>query len=121
VLVWDIIRQLRVGEHGVAYALDAQDRVIGHSDMFRSAFDTAGNPILGDFSLFRRDFSGLAQVQAAHAPDSTQAHAARDITAAMYCLPPQVSRPRPGTFSWSCLSQRRIPLSHEIRQSKMDR
>jgi len=28
-LVWDLIRQVRVDEHGVAYVLAAQDRVIG--------------------------------------------------------------------------------------------
>ena len=28
-LVWDLIRQLRIDEHGAAYVFDAQDRVIG--------------------------------------------------------------------------------------------
>ena len=28
-LVWDLIRQVRVDEHGIAYVLAAQDRVIG--------------------------------------------------------------------------------------------
>ena len=28
-LVWDLIRQVRVDEHGVAYVLAAQERVIG--------------------------------------------------------------------------------------------
>ena len=28
-LVWDLIQQLRVDDHGVAYVLSAQDRVIG--------------------------------------------------------------------------------------------
>jgi two-component system NtrC family sensor kinase len=64
-LVWDVIQQLKVGEHGVAYVLDAQDRIIGHSAMF--------NP-----EVFQRDFSGLAQVQAARAAGSgagvVQAH-----------------------------------------------
>ena len=68
--VLDVIQQLKVGEHGVAYVLDAQDRVIAHSDMFRPIFATDGSPIDGDFSLFQRDFSALAQVQAAHAGDS---------------------------------------------------
>jgi hypothetical protein len=80
-LVWDLILHLQVGEHGVAYVLDAQDRVIVHPGMFRPAFATYVSPMGGDFSLFQRDFSGLAQVQAARAPGSgpTQAHAARDI------------------------------------------
>jgi hypothetical protein len=80
--VLDVIRQLNIGEHGVAYVLDAQDRVIAHSDMFRPAFATDGSPIAGDFSLLQRDFSVLPQVQAAHATDSgslpQSAQAARD-------------------------------------------
>ena len=43
-LVWDLIRQLRVDEHGVAYVLDGLGRVIGHSDMLTPVFDTAGSP-----------------------------------------------------------------------------
>jgi hypothetical protein len=80
-LVWELIRQLKVGEHGVAYVLDAQDRVIGHSAMFTPAFDTEGFPISGDFSLLQRDLSGLAQVQAARAAGygPTEVRAARDI------------------------------------------
>ena len=50
-LVWDVISQMTVGEQGLAYLLDAQNRVIVHPDV----------------SLARRDFSGLAQVQAARA------------------------------------------------------
>jgi hypothetical protein len=47
--------------------------------MFRPAFDTAG--VGGDVSLFQRDLSGLAQVQAARAAGSQPAPplAARDI------------------------------------------
>jgi membrane-associated protease RseP (regulator of RpoE activity) len=81
--VLDVIQQLKVGEHGVAYVLDAQDRVIAHSDMFRPTFATDGNPIDGDFSVFQRDFSALAQVKAAHAADTGSepqtVQAARDI------------------------------------------
>jgi hypothetical protein len=81
--VMDVIQQLKVGEHGVAYVLDAQDGVIAHSDMFRPIFATDGSPIDGDFSLFQRDFSSLAQVRAAHAADAGSVpqavQAARDI------------------------------------------
>jgi hypothetical protein len=64
----EFVLGLRIGEHGVAYILDAQDRVIAYPDM--RALD-----------LFQRDFSGLAQVQAARAAGSslTQALATRDI------------------------------------------
>jgi two-component system, NtrC family, sensor kinase len=46
-LVWDLVVQMRVGEHGFAYIVDAEGRVIVHPD-----------------SSFQSDFSGLAQVQA---------------------------------------------------------
>jgi hypothetical protein len=46
-----------------------------------AAFATTVVPIGGDFNLFQRDLSGLAQVQAARAAGSqpTQPLAARDI------------------------------------------
>jgi hypothetical protein len=82
-LVWDIIWQLKVGEHGAAYVLDAQDRVIAHSAMFTSRVDGERDPFSYhvDVSLFQRDLSGLAQVQAARAAGSgpTEVRAARDI------------------------------------------
>jgi hypothetical protein len=56
-LIWDIVRQMKVGEHGVTYVLDAQNRVIAHSNMFVVEHI--------DFSLFQRDFSSPAQVRAA--------------------------------------------------------
>jgi hypothetical protein len=83
-LVWDLIRHPRVSEHNIAYVLDAQDRIIGHSDMFTRALDAQGQAIDHvDISLFQRDLSGLAQVPAAHAAGpsaTTQAHVARDIS-----------------------------------------
>jgi hypothetical protein len=42
---------MKVGDHGVIYVLDNQDRVIAHSDV----------------SLVQQDFSSLAHVQGAHA------------------------------------------------------
>jgi hypothetical protein len=68
-LVWDVIRQLKIGEHEEAYVLDAQDRVIGHSAMFNPVLDPQGTLYQGDFSLFQRDFSSLSQVRAARAAD----------------------------------------------------
>jgi hypothetical protein len=53
-LIWDIVTRVKVGEHGVAYVLDAQDRVILHPDI----------------SLAQRDFSGLTHVQAARTAGS---------------------------------------------------
>src|SRR6516225_7081758 len=78
-LVWDLIRHPRVSEHNIAYVLDAQDRIIGHSDMFNAQGQAVDHVDLG---LFQRDLSGLAQIQAARAAGpsaTTQAHVARDI------------------------------------------
>jgi hypothetical protein len=73
-LIWDIVRQMKIGEHGVTYVLDAQDRVIAHSEGAYAwhAFEVLQGRIVGhsDFSLFQRDFSSLAQVQAARAAGS---------------------------------------------------
>ena len=52
--ILDQVTGLRVGKHGVVYVLDAQGRVIAHPDI----------------SLVQRDFSNLAQVQAARAARS---------------------------------------------------
>jgi two-component system, NtrC family, sensor kinase len=42
-LVWDLVMQMKVGEHGVAHIVDAEGRVVVHPD-----------------SNFQSDFSGLA-------------------------------------------------------------
>jgi two-component system NtrC family sensor kinase len=52
-LVWDVIAQTKVGDHGVAYVVDSNGRAIAHSNI--------------EISLALRDFSGLAQVRAARA------------------------------------------------------
>jgi Cache domain len=66
-LIQDVVRATKVGDHGVAYVVDAQDRVIAHPEI----------------SLVQRDFSSLAQVQAARAADSAPltgaVQVARDI------------------------------------------
>jgi hypothetical protein len=82
-LVWDIITGLKVGEHGVAYVVDAQGRVIAHSHMVARVPDAQGR-VVGqvDMRLFLRDFSNLAQVQAARAAGAASGstvQAARDI------------------------------------------
>jgi hypothetical protein len=65
--ILDHVTRMRVGEHGVAYVLDAQGRVIAHPDI----------------NLVQRDFSSLTQVQAARAassgPITGVAQIARDI------------------------------------------
>ena len=70
-LIWAFVRQMKVGEHGVTYVLDAQDRVIAHSNMFLGIENVGGRGVEHmDFSLFQRDFSSLAQVRAARTTGS---------------------------------------------------
>jgi two-component system NtrC family sensor kinase len=63
-LVWDVVARMKVGEHGVAYVVDGQGRVIAHSDI--------------GVALRSADFSGLAQARAALAV-GWPVHVARDI------------------------------------------
>ena len=61
-LVWDLVRELKIGERGVGYILDGQGRVIAHSD-YTHACDAKER----FESLFQRDFSCFAHVQPARA------------------------------------------------------
>jgi hypothetical protein len=55
--MWDIVRQTRIGEHGVAYVVDDEGRVIVHPDL--------------KVVKSLRDVSSLAQVQEARMTNST--------------------------------------------------
>jgi signal transduction histidine kinase len=55
-LIWDLVSQIKVGEQGQAYVVDAQGRLIAHPDL--------------SLVLRNTDLSGLAQVQAARAAAS---------------------------------------------------
>jgi signal transduction histidine kinase len=55
-LIWDVISQIKVGERGQAYLVDAQGRLIAHPDI--------------SLVLRNTDLSRLAQVQAARAAGS---------------------------------------------------
>jgi signal transduction histidine kinase len=65
-LIWDVVSQIKVGQHGQAYVVDAQSRLIAHPDI--------------SLVLRNTDLSRLAQVQAARtagasgpaAPDQVQ-------------------------------------------------
>jgi hypothetical protein len=52
-LIWDVISQIKVGEHGQAYVVDDQGRLIAHPDV--------------SLVLRNTDMTGLAQVKAARA------------------------------------------------------
>jgi hypothetical protein len=68
-LVWDLITAVKVGEHGLAYAIDAQGRLISHPDL--------------SLVLRNTDMTQLAQVRAARAAVAGGAgepvHEAKDI------------------------------------------
>ena len=50
-LIWDVVSQIKVGEHGQAYVIDADGRLIAHPDI--------------SLVLRNTDMTKLAQVQAA--------------------------------------------------------
>src|ERR1700688_4107909 len=58
-LIWDVVSQIKVGNRGQAYVVDAQGRLIAHPDI--------------SLVLRNTDLSRLAQVQAARATGSGQA------------------------------------------------
>ena len=64
--MWDIVQQTKVGDHGVAYVVSAEGRVIAHPDF------SVGKSL--------RDVSSLAQVQEARTTPSTgSVRMARDM------------------------------------------
>jgi hypothetical protein len=64
--MWDVVQQTKVGDHGVAYVVDTQGRVIAHPDL------SIGKSL--------RDLSSLAQVQEARTTPSTgSVRIARDM------------------------------------------
>ena len=64
--MWDIVQQTKVGDHGVAYVVNAEGRVIAHPDF------SVGKSL--------RDVSSLAQVQEARTTPSTgSVRMARDM------------------------------------------
>jgi signal transduction histidine kinase/CheY-like chemotaxis protein len=66
-LIWDVVSQIKVGERGHAYVVDAQGRLIAHPDI--------------SLVLRNTDMSRLAQVRAARSGDSAPVQEAQDIEA----------------------------------------
>ena len=54
--IWDVVSGIKVGEHGAAYVVDADGKLIAHPEL--------------SLVLRNTDLSGLAQVQAAQVPQS---------------------------------------------------
>jgi signal transduction histidine kinase/DNA-binding response OmpR family regulator len=63
--IWDVVSQIKVGERGHAYVIDAQGRLIAHPDI--------------SLVLRNTDMSPLAQVRAARASASEQVQEAHDV------------------------------------------
>src|SRR5438309_366811 len=67
-LIWDVVSQIKVGQRGHAYVVDAQGRLIAHPDI--------------SLVLRNTDLSRLAQIQAARAagaPAQDQVQEAQDL------------------------------------------
>src|SRR3954449_695880 len=65
-LIWDVVSQIKVGEHGHAYVVGSQGRLIAHPDI--------------SLVLRNTDMSGLAQVRAAQAGGGTMPDAMQEAT-----------------------------------------
>jgi hypothetical protein len=64
--MWDVVQQTKVGDHGVAYVVDTQGRIIAHPDL--------------SVAKSLRDVSSLAQVQEARTiPSTGSVRMARDM------------------------------------------
>ena len=65
IFVWDVVSQIKVGDKGKAYVVDAGGRLIAHPDI--------------SLVLRNTDFSQLMQVQGARAGDAAPREDARDV------------------------------------------
>ena len=97
-LIWDVVSQIKVGERGHAYVVDAQGRLIAHPDI--------------SLVLRNTDMSRLAQVRAARAaPARAAAHRrgcrkAKTSTGVRCSLPMRRWRRSAGWSSSSCRPRR---------------
>jgi signal transduction histidine kinase len=64
-LIWDVVSQIKVGEHGQAYVIDTEGRLIAHPDI--------------SLVLRNTDMTRLAQVKAARAGAAESVREAQDI------------------------------------------
>jgi hypothetical protein len=89
-LVWDLVRELKIGERGVGYILDGQGRVIADSD-----FDTHACDAEERFeSLFQRDCAHVQPARAAGAGAGTGVvQIGRDLNGHEVLLAYTITRP----------------------------
>src|SRR6266581_4400604 len=80
-LIWDVISQIKVGEHGHAYVVGAQGRLIAHPDI--------------SLVLRNTDMSKLVQVQVALAVQAALAQQAALATQASQAVPGRAAPPLP--------------------------
>src|SRR5438067_10419936 len=64
-LIWDVVSQIKVGERGQAYVIDAEGRLIAHPDI--------------SLVLRKTDMTRLAQVAAARGADTGPVQTAQDV------------------------------------------
>jgi hypothetical protein len=75
-LVWDVIQTMGVGQNGAAYIVDAQDRIIAHSDLMLVVRDGDGR---STGRIVERKFSDAARLHEARI-ERSGAKFARDST-----------------------------------------
>jgi signal transduction histidine kinase len=64
-LIWDVVSQIKVGEHGQAYVIDSDGRLIAHPDI--------------SLVLRNTDMTKLTQIQAARAGNAEPVQEAKDL------------------------------------------
>jgi signal transduction histidine kinase len=98
--IWDVVNQIRVGQTGRAYVVDAQGRLIAHPDI--------------SLVLRNTDLSQLAQVQAARAASAEPASEGTQIALDLQGEPVLTAHARAEPLNWLVLVE--LPV-HEANQS----
>jgi two-component system, NtrC family, sensor kinase len=81
-LIWDVVSQIKVGEHGQAYVIDADGHLIAHPDISLVLRTTVEAPSCWGVSCWvpgNTDMTKLAQVRAARTAGAGAGGEAKDI------------------------------------------